>query len=207
MSGGGLNWIHFPASIIGSGTLDGDRLPAISTTKKGGAPATGSPSGKFLKDDNSWSAVPAGVSAASQGEVDTGSEAGKYVAPSTLASAAKWLLYHAYTLLTDSASIAADALSVFSHYMWLSTAQSTITLTLSNVVANSVIDITVKKTISGTCSITLAGTGLTWKGYNNSGYGASPIVILSGATNDYFTISIKFDKDKCGIVAVGSNAN
>ena len=42
------------ASDITSGTLDGDRLPALSTTKKGGAPATGTPSGKFLKDDNTW---------------------------------------------------------------------------------------------------------------------------------------------------------
>ena len=39
---------------ITSGTLDGDRLPAISTTKKGAVPATGTPSGKFLKDDGNW---------------------------------------------------------------------------------------------------------------------------------------------------------
>ena len=43
------------ASYITSGTLDGDRLPALSTTKKGGVPATGTPSGKFLKDDDTWS--------------------------------------------------------------------------------------------------------------------------------------------------------
>jgi hypothetical protein len=44
------------ANTINSGTLDGDRLPIISTTKKGGVPATGTPSGKFLKDDNTWAA-------------------------------------------------------------------------------------------------------------------------------------------------------
>lgn len=43
---------------INSGTLDGDRLPALSETKKGAAPATGTPSGKFLKDDGTW-ATPA----------------------------------------------------------------------------------------------------------------------------------------------------
>jgi hypothetical protein len=42
------------ATDINSGTLDGDRLPATSTTKKGGVPATGTPSGKFLKDDGNW---------------------------------------------------------------------------------------------------------------------------------------------------------
>ena len=47
------------AADITAGTLDGDRLPAISQTKKGGVPATGAPSGKYLKDDNTWD-VPAG---------------------------------------------------------------------------------------------------------------------------------------------------
>jgi hypothetical protein len=41
---------------ITSGTIDGDRLPAISTTKKGAVPATGTPSGKYLKDDGTWAA-------------------------------------------------------------------------------------------------------------------------------------------------------
>jgi hypothetical protein len=45
-------------SDITSGTLDGDRLPAISTTKKGGVPAAPSPSGKFLKDDGTWATTP-----------------------------------------------------------------------------------------------------------------------------------------------------
>lgn len=42
------------ASEITSGTLDGDRLPAISTTKAGAVPATGTPTGKLLKDDGTW---------------------------------------------------------------------------------------------------------------------------------------------------------
>ena len=44
---------------ITSGTIDGDRLPAMSTTKKGAVPLTGTPSGKYLKDDGSWD-TPAG---------------------------------------------------------------------------------------------------------------------------------------------------
>jgi len=47
------------ATDITSSTLDGDRLPSISATKKGGVPPTGTPSGMFLKDDNTWSS-PAG---------------------------------------------------------------------------------------------------------------------------------------------------
>jgi len=47
------------AATLTSGTLDGDRLPGFSTTKRAGVPATGAPSGKFLKDDETW-ATPAG---------------------------------------------------------------------------------------------------------------------------------------------------
>ena len=48
------------ASIITAGTIDGDRLPTISASKKGGVPATVSPSGRYLKDDGTWSVVSAG---------------------------------------------------------------------------------------------------------------------------------------------------
>jgi len=43
------------------GKVDGDRLPAFSTTKKAGVPAVPTPSGQFLKDDGTW-ASPAGAS-------------------------------------------------------------------------------------------------------------------------------------------------
>lgn len=48
------------ATAITSGSFDGDRLPALSATKKGGAPATGTPSGKYLKDDGTWATPPGG---------------------------------------------------------------------------------------------------------------------------------------------------
>ena len=48
------------ANAIVSGTIDGDRLPAISTTKKGAVPATGTPTGKYLKDDGTWASLPGG---------------------------------------------------------------------------------------------------------------------------------------------------
>lgn len=44
------------AANITTGTLDGDRLPAMSGTKKGGVPATGTPSGKYLDDSGHWTA-------------------------------------------------------------------------------------------------------------------------------------------------------
>ena len=43
--------------LDGSALVDGDDLPALSTTKKGGAPATGTPAGKFLRDDATWQTV------------------------------------------------------------------------------------------------------------------------------------------------------
>jgi len=48
------------ASEITSGTLDGDRLPALSPTKKGAVPATGTPSGLFLRDDGTFAAAGGG---------------------------------------------------------------------------------------------------------------------------------------------------
>lgn len=52
------------ATLITSGTLDGDRLPALSTTKRGGVPATGTPSGKVLSDGDTWIPQSGGVSEA-----------------------------------------------------------------------------------------------------------------------------------------------
>lgn len=48
------------ATDITSGSLDGDRLPALSTTKRGGVAATGTPSGKFLRDDDTWASPSSG---------------------------------------------------------------------------------------------------------------------------------------------------
>lgn len=47
---------------ITSGTIDGDRLPAMSAAKLGGVPATGVASGLFLRDDGTF-AAPGGGSA------------------------------------------------------------------------------------------------------------------------------------------------
>ena len=49
------------ATTITTGTLDGDRLPDFSATKKAGVPATGTPSGKYLKDDGTWGTPTAAV--------------------------------------------------------------------------------------------------------------------------------------------------
>jgi hypothetical protein len=42
------------------GHIDGDQLAAPTSTKRGGVKATGNPSGKFYKDDDTW-ADPAGT--------------------------------------------------------------------------------------------------------------------------------------------------
>jgi hypothetical protein len=49
-TGGADALAHLAATIIDSGTLDGDRLPAISETKKGGVPAAGTPGNHYLRD-------------------------------------------------------------------------------------------------------------------------------------------------------------
>ena len=45
---------------ITSGSIDGDRLAAPSASKRGGVKETGTPSGKFLRDDDSWAAAGGG---------------------------------------------------------------------------------------------------------------------------------------------------
>jgi hypothetical protein len=57
------------ASDVNAGTLDGDRLPAMSATKKGAVPATGTPSNKFLRDDNTWQDPPGGGGGLTQAQV------------------------------------------------------------------------------------------------------------------------------------------
>jgi hypothetical protein len=59
--GGAAASHNHAATDVNSGTLDGDRLPGLSTTKKGGVPATGTPSGLFLKDDGTWAAGASGA--------------------------------------------------------------------------------------------------------------------------------------------------
>ena len=61
---------------VGVGTLakvsdiaDGDNLPGLSATKKGGAPATGTPSNKYLRDDGTWQSPPGGSEAFPVGSV------------------------------------------------------------------------------------------------------------------------------------------
>lgn len=50
-TGGSDALAHLAASVIDSGTLDGDRLPAMSAGKAGAVPATGAPANHYLRDD------------------------------------------------------------------------------------------------------------------------------------------------------------
>lgn len=89
---------------ITSSTIDGDRLPAISTTKKGGVPATGTPSGKFLKDDGNWD-----VPAYSVG----GNDSVVYVEnASVIAKTAFGIIIEDGTLGTDDAAVIQAAIDV-----------------------------------------------------------------------------------------------
>jgi hypothetical protein len=55
--GGPDEIVDFDASHLTYGTVDGDRLPAISETEKGAVPATGTPADKFLGDDGTFQRV------------------------------------------------------------------------------------------------------------------------------------------------------
>jgi hypothetical protein len=48
------SWSEINAGHVTAGTLDGDRLAAHTTTKRGGVPAAPVPSGQFLRDDSTW---------------------------------------------------------------------------------------------------------------------------------------------------------
>jgi len=61
--------VHAGADIS-SGTVDGDRLPAISTTKQGSVPATGTPAGKYLRDDGGWAGAMGYALAFTAGTID-----------------------------------------------------------------------------------------------------------------------------------------
>jgi hypothetical protein len=53
--------------FLGSSTGSGVTIPLVSTSSAGLAPATGEPSGKYLKDDGTWATVEAGASPAGSG--------------------------------------------------------------------------------------------------------------------------------------------
>jgi len=54
-----LSNLDFP-SAGHTGELDGDSLPAMSASKRGGVPATGTPANKFLRDDGTFQTVAGG---------------------------------------------------------------------------------------------------------------------------------------------------
>ena len=94
--------------------------------------------------------------------------------------------------LTDGATIAQNVGSFKTTYASLVTAEGTIALTLSGVIANSIIDYTIQKTISGDCVITFDGTGLRFVDYDNKALPAASLVItLSDTVDFHFTISCK----------------
>ena len=57
------------ATILTSGTLDPARLPAMSQASKGAVPATGVPSGLYLKDDGTFD-TPAGTGTGDVSSID-----------------------------------------------------------------------------------------------------------------------------------------
>lgn len=94
----------FAAYFSGNGSLltslNGDALPAMSATKKGGVPATGTPANKFLRDDATWQDV--GGAATDQQARDTATAALRFAERDSLLALSRGAPY-------DSATIAANS--------------------------------------------------------------------------------------------------
>lgn len=109
--------------------------------------------------------------------------------------------------LVDGAAISFNMNSKFFDYKRLDTVESAITLTISNVIEGSNQILSVKKNIAGDVTITLAGGGLSFYGYNNAGFVGTPDIILSGNSGDIFDISfLARTANEIG-VAIGKNGN
>jgi hypothetical protein len=93
LRGNGTNFVASDLLIADlTGTLDGNRLPGLSTTKRGGVAPTGTPTGRYYRDSGAWEDLNAdqitagtvdgarlpGLSAAKRGGVaPTGTPSGK----------------------------------------------------------------------------------------------------------------------------------
>jgi hypothetical protein len=109
--------------------------------------------------------------------------------------------------LTDGAAIAFNMASNTLGIKTLSTVQAAITLTLSNVTQGANQVLSVEKNIAGDVTITLAGTGLSFYGYNDADLSTTPNVVLTGAIGDIFDVSfLARTATKIG-VAVGQNGS
>lgn len=91
--------------------------------------------------------------------------------------------------LIDSPSISLDFDSKFFDLKRLTTTNTTITLTINNVIAGANHILSVKKDTASDVTISLVGTGLTFYGYNESDYKNTPDIVLSGDLGDIFDIS------------------
>jgi hypothetical protein len=65
--------LRFSNPLVTTAAIDGDALPNMSPTKKGGVPPTGTPTGKYLTDNATFVAIPAVVAAGASGLM-TGSD-------------------------------------------------------------------------------------------------------------------------------------
>jgi hypothetical protein len=109
--------------------------------------------------------------------------------------------------LVDGAAISFNLNSKFLDIKTLTTTTTAITLTLSNVVQGANQILSVVKNTASDVTITLAGSGLTFYGYDNFDYNTTPDVILSGASGDIFDISFLARTATEIGVAIGQNGN
>ena len=91
--------------------------------------------------------------------------------------------------LTDSTSIAFDFESKPFGIKTLTTTNTSITVTLSNIIAGANQILSVNKNTASDVTITLAGGGLAFYGYDGADYNTTPDVILSGTTGNIYDIS------------------
>jgi len=96
-----------------------------------------------------------------------------------------------YKSLADGAAVTWNCQGLIQRLDDWECGTATVALTMSNFRIPGVYDVLIKKTIAGDVTITLSGSGLTFRGFDDGGFAATPDVVLSGATDDFFELSIR----------------
>lgn len=99
--------------------------------------------------------------------------------------------------ITDGDTPSVDCLNYDQAKAFWSTAESTPTLSISNM--GKILDLSIKKTIAGDTTVTLSGTGYKFVDMDSKAIPASTVnIVLSDTVNFYFEISIKKSGDTDG---------
>ena len=188
------------ASDVNAGTLDGDRLPVFSTTKRAGVPATGTPSGKYLRDDDTWADVDTTVDST---EITDASAAGRAVLTAANATAQRVAMGVAdpkYTITYTITDILAVATGTKRLYLEQST--TIVAVRVHAVTAPTGANLIVDVNKNGTTIFTTQANRPIVTDGSNAGAAVTNMDVTSLAAGDYLTVDI----DQVGSTIAGADA-